>query len=390
MDMTVVGMLSGTSFDAIDTAAARFRLDGEVLTMRPLGARSTQITPSLSARLAGCLPPSTTSIEEICKLDTELGQLFGAAALGQIRALPGNAADLVVSHGQTVFHWVDAGRALGTLQLGQPAWISEATGLPVVSDLRAKDIARGGQGAPLASTLDALLLLRDDVRRGSLNLGGISNITVRNNGGEIVAYDIGPANGLMDSVIADVTHGQRRMDTDGEMAAKGTVDRELLARMLAEPYYAMPPPKSTGKELFNAAYVRAIVGSAAVSPEDLLATLAELTALLIARACRDHSLTELVVAGGGVFNPVLMSRITDLCAPAQVKSIESYGLPADAKEAYLFALLGYLSVHGLDGTIASATGAARGSVLGSLTPGAAPLRLPQPVVTAPTSLKVLT
>lgn len=388
MDMTVVGLMSGTSFDAVDTAAARFSLDGETITMHPLGTRSTPLADSLRARLARCLPPGTTSVEEICQLDTLLGQLFGAAAQCQIGALTPNQADLVVSHGQTVYHWVESGCALGTLQLGQPAWISEATGLPVISDLRARDIARGGQGAPLASTLDALLLLRDEARRGSLNLGGIANITVRDEAGDVLAYDIGPANGLMDSVVAERTNGQRRMDAGGEMAARGSVDSELLARLLAEPYYQLPPPKSTGKELFSSDYVGKFAAPSALSPEDLLATLAELTARLVSDACREYRLRELVVAGGGVSNPFLMARIADLCAPVEVTSIESYGIPPEAKEAYLVALLGYLSLHGLDGTIASATGAKRSSILGSLTPGASPLRLPPPATVAPTALNV--
>lgn len=390
MDMTVVGLISGTSFDAVETAAARFSLDDQTITMRPLGTQSTALTAPLRARIARCLPPGTTSVEEICQLDTELGQLFAAAAKHQIGALTPDEADLVVSHGQTVYHWVDSGRALGTLQLGQPAWISEATGLPVISDLRAKDIARGGQGAPLATTLDALLLLHDQARRGSLNLGGIANITVRNQAGDVIACDIGPANGLMDSAVADLTNGRRRMDTGGEMAARGTVDGDLLTRLLAEPYYQLPPPKSTGKELFHPGYVAEFAGARALRPDDLLATLAELTARLVSDACREHRIDELVVAGGGLRNPFLMARIADLCAPARVISIASYGIPPEAKEAYLFALLGYLSVHGLDGTIASATGARCGSILGSLTPGSAPLRLPPPATATPTKLNVAT
>ena len=391
MDMTVVGVISGTSFDAVDAAAARFSMNSSKITMHLLGTGSTPLAADLRARLAGCLPPSTTTVEEICKLNTELGQLFGAAAKRQVDALPaGTAVDLVVSHGQTVYHWVDpGGHALGTLQLGQPAWIAEATGLPVISDLRARDIARGGQGAPLASTLDALLLFHDDVRRGSLNLGGIANITVRSSSGAIVAYDIGPANGLMDSVIAALTNGALRMDANGEMAARGVVNGSLLSDLLAEPYYRLPPPKSTGKELFNAEYVRAHVGGRSISAEDLLATLAELTAQLVSDACRIHQLEELVVAGGGILNPVLMARIADLSAPAIVTEIDAYGIPAQSKEACLFALLGYLSMHGLDGTVLSATGASRGSILGSLTPGSSPLRLPEPVTAAPTRLDVV-
>jgi anhydro-N-acetylmuramic acid kinase len=388
MDMTVIGVLSGTSYDAVDAAAADFSLSGDAIVCRPRGLYSEAVPDELRARIADALPPNATSLEEVCRLDTELGRLFGSVAAAADERLTGRTADLVVSHGQTVFHWVDGTRALGTLQLGAAAWIAEATGLATVSDLRTRDIARGGHGAPLASTLDALLVLSDEVRRGSLNLGGIANITVRDADGKVIAYDLGPANALMDSAVSDATGGAERMDAGGVRAARGSVNAVLLDRLLAEPYYRAVPPKSTGKELFHADYVRDAVGDLAIGTDDLLATLTELTARLVADACRTHALAGLVVAGGGVCNPTLMRRITELAAPVRVRPIEDFGLPAQAKEAYLFALLGYLSVHGLEGTIASATGARCGSILGSLTPGAAPLRLPEPATVRPRRMYV--
>ena len=389
MDLTVIGMLSGTSYDAVDAAVARLSLDDDVVTLQPLGLHSEDIPAELRRRIGAALPPHATSLEEVCRLDTELGQLFGRVAAAADTELAGGAADLVVSHGQTVFHWVDGGSPLGTLQLGAAAWIAAGSGLPVVSDLRTRDITRGGHGAPLASTLDALLLLHDGSARGALNLGGIANLTLRDSAGRIVAYDIGPASALMDSAVVDLTGGAERMDRDGARAARGTVHEELLADLLAEPYYRLPPPKSTGKELFHADYVRGVLGDRAIGGDDLLATLTELTARLVAGACADHGLAELVVAGGGVRNPVLMRRITDLAPTTRVRPIDDFGLPAQAKEAYLFALLGFLSVHGLPGTIASATGADAGSVLGSLTPGRAALRLPEPADRLPGRLRVV-
>ncbi|WP_331772389.1 anhydro-N-acetylmuramic acid kinase (plasmid) [Embleya sp. NBC_00888] len=396
MDLTVIGMISGTSYDAIDAAVAELALDGEEIVCRPRGLHSEDVPEELRSRLAAALPPHPTTLEEVCRLDTELGRLFGSVAANANERIAGGGAQLVVSHGQTVFHWVDGGRALGTLQLGAAAWIAEATGLPTVSDLRTRDIARGGHGAPLASILDELLVLADEsdpsgpVTRGSLNLGGISNITVRDPHGRVIAYDIGPANALMDSAVTDGTAGAERMDAGGVRAARGRVDHALLDRLLAEPYYRLPPPKSTGKELFHADYVRDAVGDRAITTDDLLATLTELTARLVADACREHGVTELVAAGGGVRNPTLMRRIGEIAAPTRVRPIDDFGLPAQGKEAYLFALLGYLSVHGIDGTIASATGAATGSVLGSLTPGARPLVLPDPVGVRPRRLRVVT
>ncbi|HEY7173674.1 MAG TPA: anhydro-N-acetylmuramic acid kinase [Micromonosporaceae bacterium] len=389
MKYTVIGMISGTSYDAIDAAVADFELDGSEVLCRPRGVHSQAMPAALRARIAAALPPNATSMAEVCRLDTEIGQLFGAVAVAANERFADGTADLVVSHGQTTYHWVEGAHAKGTLQLGAAAWVAEATGVATVSDLRTRDITRGGHAAPLASTLDALLVLSDGVRRGSLNLGGISNITVRDDDGSVLAYDIGPASALMDSAVTDATGGAERMDTDGARAARGRVDEDLLARFLDEPYYRRPAPKSTGKELFHARYVADVVGDRNVTTDDLLATLTELTARLVADACRAHKLEELVSAGGGVRNPALMRRIANLAAPTKIRLIDEFGLPAQGKEAYLFALLGYLSVHGLDGTIASATGARSGAILGSLTPGRAPLRLPEPADRQPSRMRVV-
>ena len=389
--LTVIGMISGTSYDAIDAGVADIWPEGDDLVLRPRGLHSRDLPPELRADIAAALPPHTTTLAQVCRLDTAIGQLFGAVAAAANVEFAGGDADLVVSHGQTVYHWVEGGHALGTLQLGAAAWVAAGCGLPVVSDLRTRDITVGGHAAPLASTLDALLLLADGVPRGALNLGGISNITVRDDRGQVIAYDIGPASALMDSVTADATGGAERMDTGGVRAARGTVDPVLLETFLAEPYYQLPAPKSTGKELFHADYVREVLsrhGGGEPTTDDLLATLTELTAVLVARACRLHQVSELVVAGGGARNPTLMRRIAALAAPAAVTLIDDYGLPAQGKEAYLFAVLGYLTLHGLPGTVASATGAREASVLGSITPGRSPLVLPPAASIAPRRLRV--
>jgi anhydro-N-acetylmuramic acid kinase len=386
--MTVIGLISGTSYDAVDAAAARMRLEGDTLFLVPLGLYSVPIPAPLRERIAAALPPHHTTVGEICRLDTAIGQLFGSVAVEANMALTGGAADLLSSHGQTVYHWVDGRTALGTLQLGEPAWIAEASGLPVVSGLRSRDITRGGQGAPLASLLDALFVLGGDRTAGSLNLGGIANITVWPDTGEVVAYDIGPASALMDRAVADATGGRERMDRDGVRAARGRVNAELLTVLLTEPYYRLLPPKSTGKELFHASYTRAMVGERDVPLDDLLATLTELTAVLVAQSCREHGVRRLFVAGGGTRNPALMGRIRALTAPAQVREFDDLGMPAQGKEAYTMAVIGFLTVHGLPATIPSATGAASGSILGCLTPGAAPLRLPEPARSLPSRIAI--
>ena len=386
MSVRIAGMMSGTSYDAVDVAVAEFERDGAVLGCRPIGMVSRPLTPELRADIASLLPPNPIAIGTVCRLDTELGQLFGRVVARAVAEL--GPVDLVVSHGQTVFHWVEGTEALGTLQLGSPAWIAEATGAAVLSDVRVRDIARGGQGAPLAAILDAMLLLSDadnsTVRRGSLNLGGIANITVCDP--EVVAYDLGPASALLDLAVGQATGGTERMDTDGRRAARGRVDQSLLERLLAEPYYQLPPPKSTGKELFDALYLTRMINGRQFALDDLAATLTELSALLVAAACSRHRLSELVVAGGGVKNPTLMARIAANAA-VTVRPIDDFGLPAQAKEAYLMALIGYLSWYGLPGTLASATGAS--SLLGSFTPGRSPLRLPEPADSPPERMVII-
>ena len=254
--MRVVGMISGTSMDGIDVAAAELDLRGEVVELRPLGARSIPYRPELRTALAAVLPPATTTAAEVCRLDNVVGVAFAEAAAAGIEELAVGDADLVVSHGQTIYHWVDVdGRAQGTLQIGQPAWIAEATGVPVVADLRARDVAAGGHGAPLASLFDHLLLAGSEDTTAALNLGGIANLTIVDPSADTLAFDTGPANALIDATVEHVSGGAERYDRDGARARRGRVDRDLLDQLLGEPYYRRPPPKSTGKELFNLPYL---------------------------------------------------------------------------------------------------------------------------------------
>lgn len=387
--MRVVALSSGTSADGVDVAAAELWLDGDVINLRPLGHREQPWPEALREDLLAMLPPSSTSVGSVCFLDTRIGQTLGDTARSAVADLTGGRADLVVSHGQTVFHWVEDGRCEGTLQLGQPAWIVEATGLPVVSDVRARDIAAGGQGAPLASILDALWLSRPGRPRAALNIGGIANVTITHKevGNErasqyeqrVLAYDTGPGNALLDLVARRVTDGRLDSDIDGRMAAAGTVRSDLLERLLAHPYYALPPPKSTGRELFKPDYLDdALDGLASVDDRDLLATLTELTAITAASACREHDVTEVVASGGGMRNPALCAALRKRLGGIPLVPSDAYGLPSDAKEAYLFALLGFLTWHQIPGTVPSATGARLAQVLGRISPGNAPLRLPEP------------
>jgi anhydro-N-acetylmuramic acid kinase len=384
--MKVIGMISGTSFDAIEAVAMNLSLDDHVVSAQLLSHRSVPYPPELRRRVALVLPENATTIEEVCQLDTLIGQSFADVAGNLADEFLDGQADVVCSHGQTVFHWVKDGHALGTLQLGQGAWIAERTGATVVEDVRSRDIAAGGHGAPLASLLDVLLLGRHPRSvRGSLNLGGISNITVVGPNKDPIAFDIGSSNALMDAAVAWITGGEEDFDRNGERAARGRVDDELLGRLLADPYYDAPAPKSTGKEYFHREYLLGAIGSREITPDNLLATLCELTVETVARAVEKYEVTELFAAGGGTRNPVLMAGLRRRLGHVPISLIDDFGVPEDAKEACLFALIGFLSVHGLASAIPSATGAREATVLGAIVPGRQPVAS-WPPDAAPTSI----
>ncbi|MEU4567686.1 anhydro-N-acetylmuramic acid kinase [Micromonospora sp. NPDC023956] len=372
--LRIVGLMSGTSYDGVDVAAAEFAVEGETLLLRPLGHRGIDYDDELRAAVGAALPPNATTVEAVCRLDNRLGEVFAEAAAVGVE-LAGGRADLVVSPGQTVFHWVQEGRALGTLQLGSPARVAARVGVPVLSDLRSADVVAGGQGAPLVPAFDALLLADAAATgpRAALNLGGIANLTVVAPGTPPVGYDIGPANALLDAAARRFLDAP--CDAGGARAAAGRVHPDLLASLLAEPYYAAAPPKSTGKELFHAGYLddRLAALGGPVPVDDLFATLTELTARTVAAECDRHRVEEVVAAGGGVRNPTLLGRLAALGEGRwRLRTTDELGVPAQAKEAYAFALLGWLSWHGLPGAVPSVTGARRAAVLGSWTPSGPP------------------
>ncbi|CAN5505338.1 anhydro-N-acetylmuramic acid kinase [soil metagenome] len=385
--MKVLGLISGTSHDGIDAAVVEFEGHGDHLVGTLRHGSVTPYSVELRARLAAALPPAATSVAEICRLDTHIGQEFAAVAVAVSDEVGG--LDLVVSHGQTVFHWVDSTHALGTLQLGQAAWIAERTGVAVVSDVRSRDITAGGHGAPLVSILDTMLLASRGGRVAALNLGGISNMTVVDPPADPSAFDIGPANALIDSVIADTGINDRGFDVDGLVAASGTVDHDVLHAFLDDDYYALPTPKSTGKEHFNGDYVRAVLGRTGrvLPPADLVATLTELTVRTVAQAVTEASIETVVASGGGCRNPVMMAGLRRALDVPVIPS-DDLGAPADVKEAMAFALIGWCTVHGLPGNEPAATGAGGRRILGTITPGANPLVLPPPHTTPVRSLEL--
>ena len=388
--MRVLGMISGTSFDGIDYFVGEFSVKDDTISMRRLAGGSIEYSSGLHQRLVAALPPLGTTAEELCIIDTLVGQEFAQVALQAIDEAGGDV-DFVASHGQTIYHWVSPeGAALGTLQMGNPAWIAEETGVPVISDIRSRDVAAGGQGAPLASLFDTLVLRDPSLRQGGLNLGGISNITVVTPDHEPFAYDIGPANAMLDAVMVAATNGEKSFDADSELSRKGQVNSEWLKEFLNEPYYEMSHPKSTGKELFNLAYVERVTGPVtSEKAPDILATLTELTCLTVMREVQRWNLDHLYVGGGGTANPLMMERMKALAENTVVETMESLGMSSREKEASFFALIGFMTAYGLPANIPSCTGASGARVLGTITPGSKPLQLPAPHATPVVSLKII-
>ena len=400
--MIVAAVASGTSADGLDAGLVDLADGGNgVVELTVLDTWVEPWPPGLAERLLAVLPPATTTAAEMCALDTAVGQAVGAAAAAAVARCAGLGAGtpaLVVSPGQTVHHEVVDGRCAGTLQLGQPAWVVEATGLPVVSDLRPRDVAAGGHGAPLAGVLDALWLGGAGGTRAALNLGGIANVTVVTPHLPALAWDTGPANCLLDVAAARATDGRLRYDADGALARAGRVHERLLHRLLDHPYFRLEPPTSTGRETFSAALLDealADVGAPDAGPggwPDVLATLTELTAVTVAEALAPYRSAEVVASGGGTRNPALMAALDRRLAPAVLRTSDELGMPADGKEVVLWALLGFLTWHGVPALDprGPATGARAARVLGRVSPGDAPLRLPEPLRERPTRMRVRT
>lgn len=387
--MIVLSLQSGTSADGIDVAVVEFtRLDASdapALAMRMLFATTIDWAPELRELVLAVTAGEPLTAGGFVELDTRLGHAFADAAVAGMGAA-GVVPDLVVSHGQTLFHWVDGGHARGTLQLGEPAWIAEAVGAPVLSDLRAADIAAGGEGAPLMALFDRAWLGAETAETGrevaTVNLGGIANLQVVRPGGDVVAFDSGPGNALIDAAVARATDGALGFDADGRLAAAGDVDDALLAELLRHPYFQAGVPKTTGRETFDLDVVdRAVAasGTEALGLEDLAATLTELTARSVVGAIAGDP-AVLIASGGGARNPVLLGRLEALAAERGivVESSEARGIDPAFKESLMFALLGFLSWHGIPARL-SAEGSGEPRVAGRFTSGRMPLQLPPPL-----------
>jgi anhydro-N-acetylmuramic acid kinase len=357
--MKVAGVMSGTSLDGIDVAIVEIALP----RVRAIGFQSTAY-PAAVRRAILAVSDCHTHTAAISRLNFQLGELYARAVLRAVTRF--GPVELIGCHGQTVYH--EGGR--NTLQLGEPAVLAERAGVPVVSNFRARDIAAGGQGAPLAPYVDALLFRNRAETRIALNIGGIANITVIPPRGDVVAFDTGPGNMAIDALAREYTGGRRNYDRGGRIAAAGRVNRALLDDLLADPYYRRNPPKSAGREQYGAAFVERLKQSGA-GMEDLIATATALTAATVAigiRRVHGDEPAALIVSGGGVHNPRIMEHLAAFLPRAAISTSTDYGIDADAKEAMAFAILAYQTWKGQPGNLPAATGARRAAILGSITP----------------------
>jgi anhydro-N-acetylmuramic acid kinase len=358
-----LGLISGTSVDGIDAALVAFDP-----APRLVFGRTYALAPELAGEILRLSQADALiSLDAVGRLDTRIGQAFAGAAMQALRdsGIPAAAVAAIGSHGQTLRH-DPRGAAPFSQQLGDANVIAEATGITTVADFRRRDVAAGGQGAPLMPAFHAAVLRSPAEDRAILNLGGIANLTLLPRAGDVRGFDTGPANGLMDAWCA--LHTGQAFDRDAAFGRAGTVDEALLARLLAEPWFSEPPPKSTGRDQFQLQWLQDRLGGAAPSPADVQATLCELTAATVARALLDTqpSTQRVLGCGGGVHNPLLMARLAARLPGLSVASTASVGLDPDFIEAAGFAWLARETLASRPGNLPSVTGARGPRVLGAI------------------------
>jgi anhydro-N-acetylmuramic acid kinase len=385
----VIGLMSGTSVDAIDVALAEIEGHGADAQVKLLEFRSYPFPRSVRARLFRTFNPEQARVDQICNLDFLMGELFAEAALCLLRdcGINPESIDLIGSAGQTIWHeprpvredvavdWIDHPiETRSTLAIGQSAVIAERTGVITIGDLRVRDVAAGGHGAPLISYADWVLLRHPTRGRCIQNIGGIGNVTyVPPNAtlDQVIGFDTGPGNMVIDALAEVATAGQLNYDRDGELATRGTVREALLRGWMEDPYFRRPPPKTTGREHFGVQFARRVLTQSQDVPiHDLIATATALTAHSIAAAYRDFirprgPIHDVILGGGGAFNPFLVGMLTKLLPDVQLLRHEDVGIDSQAKEALAIAIIAHDSIIGSNNNVPGATGG-RPTVLGKI------------------------
>lgn len=377
---TVCGVMSGTSLDGVDVAVVDIERTGDGLSLETRAFQSRQYPDELRQSLLRNSLDETASLEEITRLNFLLAHIYASTIAETLKGVNIDAAevDLIGSHGQTVCHLPEPYGELppATLQIGDPSVLANLIGIPVVGDFRVADMALGGQGAPLVPYFDYLMFRDTVASRGSLNLGGIANITLLKAGcgpDEVTAFDTGPANMVID-ILARRLLG-KPFDENGATAATGKVHEPTLQLLLEDPYFKKAPPKSTGREDYGDDYadrlLDILMAEGISTPADVLATATALTVRSIALAYEqliknECELDELIVAGGGQRNDHLMNELQAAFPGVEVTTTSRYGIDPDAKEAICFAVLANETIDGIASNVPSVTGARRSAILGKI------------------------
>ena len=382
--MLVLGMMSGTSADGIDVALARISGAPPNLNAKLLGHTSVKFPPALRKEILRVAEQHPITAGALSQLNFRLGGLFAGAAIAACRKfrIPQKKIALIGSHGQTIFHQgrpvpYFAAPTASTLQIGEASIIAARTGVTTVGDFRPADIALGGQGAPLVPYADYLLYRHNTFGRVSLNLGGIANITVLPRAAkpqQVVAFDTGPANMLIDALVAHFTRGRLRFDDNARLASEGRSIPALLDDLLRDPYLRLPPPKSTGREYYGNAYLKKLLALGRryrAKPNDLIRAATIFTALSVVDALNRFVLPktkihQLIVSGGGAHNPLILAQLSAALPGVEVLPSGRLGIPEDSKEAFAFALLAYETFHQRSANLPSATGARGPAILGKI------------------------
>jgi anhydro-N-acetylmuramic acid kinase len=382
--MLVLGMMSGTSADGIDVALVRISGPAERPQARLENFADFAYPAAVREAVLRLANGAATTTREISQLNFRLGEIFAGAALRackRFRVAPRRVA-LVGSHGQTIYHQGAASAFLGarvssTLQIGEPAVIAARTGITTIGDFRPADIAAGGQGAPLVPFVDYILYRDARVGRIALNIGGIANLTAIPASArpqDLFAFDTGPGNMIIDALATRFSRGRMRFDRNAELARRGRLNPALLKQLLAHPFFRKSPPKTAGREQFGSEYAARLIAIAKrrrIAPADLIHTATASTAASIAQACGKFVLSrvrasELILAGGGARNPLLVAYLAAFLPSLKLIPANAFGVPADAKEAFAFAVLAYAAWHQRANNLPSATGARHPAVLGKI------------------------
>jgi len=378
--LRVAGLMSGTSVDGVDVAI----VDITGQKVRLLAFDIFPYPTALRREILRLCSPESARLDDICHYNFVLGEVFADAIIKLCRksGITLSSIDLVGSHGQTIYHNPRGKRysrttMRSTLQIGEPSIIAQRTGITTVADFRPRDIAAGGEGAPLVPYTDYVLFGRNHLSRAVQNIGGIANVTFLPRGckqDDIIAFDTGPGNVVIDSMIRLISGGKKRFDPAGKIAAKGSVNKRLLNEMLRHPFLRRHPPKSTGREEFGSAFANRIYQKAAqqgLSDSDIVATVTAFTANSIAKAYYQFLPTmpdEVILCGGGSHNNTLVEILRSELPNAKMLSTEDFGVSVDAKEAVSFAILAWATIKGLTNNVPGATGADRQVVLGKIIP----------------------